>query len=182
MSYQNLNYHKVNSALDFPAALEEGRKSLSTVIDQDLDESNLNITDEEKHMLTVLGASFRKINDVDFTIFVCYSLPGLSFLTECQSSPLACPSTVCYELKTTSNEGPLLLSSEGPVPLAQPLSTHPFIESVYNALNCHENDYGALFALCLLYALGKNKGKERKIFVIGPSLLPLSELYLKFSQ
>lgn len=73
MSYQNVNYHKVNSALDFPAALEEGRKSLSTVIDQDLDESNLNITDEEKHMLTVLGASFRKINDVDFTIFVCYS-------------------------------------------------------------------------------------------------------------
>jgi len=71
---------------------------------------------------------------------------------------LACPSSICGDGKAPANEGPLLLSPEGPVPLAQPLSNQPFIESVYNALNCKENDYAALFALCLLYALGKNKG------------------------
>lgn len=84
----------------------------------------------------------------------------LSFLlTECQSGPITCPSAVCGEVTVTNTEGPLLLSTEGPVPLAQPLSTQPFVECVYNALNCQENDYAALFALCLLYALGKNKGK-----------------------
>lgn len=102
-------------------------------VDQEKDsaEANLNITDEEKHLRKVL---------------------------ECQSGPLACPSSVCGDDKAAMNEGPLLLSPEGPVPLAQPLSNQPFIESVYNALNCQENDYAALFALCLLYALGKNKG------------------------
>ncbi|KAK3927792.1 Protein CLEC16A-like protein [Frankliniella fusca] len=95
------------------------------------EDTNLNITDEEKHMLKVLA---------------------------CQSGAVPCPPTVSGDVKTLSNEGPMLLSPEGPVPLAQPLSTQPFIESVYNALNCHENDYAALFALCLLYAFGRNKG------------------------
>ncbi|XP_066153466.1 protein CLEC16A homolog isoform X2 [Euwallacea fornicatus] len=34
----------------------------------------------------------------------------------------------------------------------------PFLETVYSALDCSENDYGALFALCLLYAMANNKG------------------------
>ena len=79
-------------------------------------------------------------------------------LSECQSGPIACPPAVCGDGNVTNSEGPLLLSPDGPVPLAQPLSTQPFVESVYNALNCQENDYAALFSLCLLYALGKNKG------------------------
>lgn len=36
----------------------------------------------------------------------------------------------------------------------------PFLETVYNALDCGENDYAALFALCLLYAIANNKGKK----------------------
>ncbi|XP_048519708.1 protein CLEC16A homolog isoform X2 [Dendroctonus ponderosae] len=34
----------------------------------------------------------------------------------------------------------------------------PFLETVYSALDCSENDYAALFALCLLYAMANNKG------------------------
>lgn len=30
---------------------------------------------------------------------------------------------------------------------------------VYNALDCPEDDYYALFVLCLLYAMSHNKGK-----------------------
>nr|CAD7601801.1 unnamed protein product [Timema genevievae] len=38
----------------------------------------------------------------------------------------------------------------------------PFLEMVFNTLQCSENDYAALFALCLLYALGHNKGTHLK--------------------
>lgn len=34
----------------------------------------------------------------------------------------------------------------------------PFLETIFNALDCTENDYTALFALCLLYAMANNKG------------------------
>ncbi|XP_034988210.1 protein CLEC16A isoform X2 [Zootoca vivipara] len=36
----------------------------------------------------------------------------------------------------------------------------PFLEMVYNALECAEFDYYALFVLCLLYAMSHNKGIE----------------------
>lgn len=38
------------------------------------------------------------------------------------------------------------------------VSDRPFLETVYNALDCTENDYAALFALSLLYAMAYNKG------------------------
>lgn len=41
-----------------------------------------------------------------------------------------------------------------------PCDFRPYLEAVFNALECTENDYEALFALCLLYALGHNEGKE----------------------
>lgn len=40
------------------------------------------------------------------------------------------------------------------------IARKPFLETVYNALDCGENDYAALFALCLLYAIVNNKGKK----------------------
>lgn len=40
-------------------------------------------------------------------------------------------------------------------------SEKPFLETVYNALDCTENDYVALFALSLLYAMANNKGMAR---------------------
>ncbi|XP_074039442.1 C-type lectin domain containing ema isoform X2 [Leptinotarsa decemlineata] len=35
---------------------------------------------------------------------------------------------------------------------------HPFLETVYDSLDCTENDYTSLFALCLLYAMASNSG------------------------
>src|SRR4029434_8644109 len=42
------------------------------------------------------------------------------------------------------------------LPLA--LSPRPFLDMVYNALDCTEDDYHALFVLCLLYAMSHSKG------------------------
>ncbi|XP_067407409.1 protein CLEC16A isoform X1 [Emydura macquarii macquarii] len=36
--------------------------------------------------------------------------------------------------------------------------SRPFLDMVYNALDCTEDDYYALFVLCLLYAMSQNKG------------------------
>lgn len=46
------------------------------------------------------------------------------------------------------------------------ISEKPFLETVYNSLDCTENDYAALFALSLLYALANNTG-------VMPDLLEL---------
>lgn len=37
------------------------------------------------------------------------------------------------------------------------LGKKPFLETIINSLLCTENDYAALFALCLLYALANNQ-------------------------
>nr|CAD7261213.1 unnamed protein product [Timema shepardi] len=53
----------------------------------------------------------------------------------------------------------------------QSLVDKPFLEMVFNTLQCSENDYAALFALCLLYALGNNKGVNEELLdtVLFPS-------------
>ncbi len=38
-------------------------------------------------------------------------------------------------------------------------SSRPFLDMVLSSLDCNENDYLALLALCLIYALANNKGK-----------------------
>lgn len=38
-------------------------------------------------------------------------------------------------------------------------TNRPFLETVLSVLDCTENDYLALLALCLVYALANNKGK-----------------------
>ncbi|XP_037287022.2 C-type lectin domain containing ema isoform X1 [Rhipicephalus microplus] len=55
-----------------------------------------------------------------------------------------------------------------------PLCERPFLAAVLNALDCSENDHPALFALCLLYALGHNPGINRELLdtVLMPSLNP----------
>jgi hypothetical protein len=54
---------------------------------------------------------------------------------------------------------PLPLSgASGSSPQQQLLANKPFLEMIVNTLQCSENDYAALFALCLLYALGHNPG------------------------
>ena len=50
------------------------------------------------------------------------------------------------------------------------LSSRPFLQSVLDALDCYDNDYTALFALCLLYALGHNTGE-----CTAPSATPMTK-------
>lgn len=41
------------------------------------------------------------------------------------------------------------------------LSNKPFLETILNSLFCTENDYAALFGLCLLYALANNQVMDK---------------------
>lgn len=44
-------------------------------------------------------------------------------------------------------------------------SNRPFFDTVLSALDCAENDYLALLALCLIYALANNKGMNSMAFL-----------------
>ncbi|XP_017272233.1 protein CLEC16A isoform X2 [Kryptolebias marmoratus] len=41
--------------------------------------------------------------------------------------------------------------------------SRPFLDMVYNALDCNNDDYHALFVLCLLYAVSHSKGVNRDL-------------------
>lgn len=43
----------------------------------------------------------------------------------------------------------------------------PHVESIISSLNPSENDYEALFALSLLYAIGQNEGKSDFLFGVS---------------
>ncbi|XP_064478520.1 protein CLEC16A-like isoform X2 [Ornithodoros turicata] len=51
------------------------------------------------------------------------------------------------------------------------LTNRPFLNSIFNALDCTEDDHTALFALCLLYAMGHNAGINQELLdsVLMPS-------------
>ncbi|XP_012283658.1 protein CLEC16A homolog isoform X2 [Orussus abietinus] len=69
-------------------------------------------------------------------------------------------------LNVTDEEKEQRLALESPLTPQQPsakssresLAKKPFLETILNSLYCVENDYAALFALCLLYALANNQG------------------------
>ncbi|CAG9824726.1 unnamed protein product [Phaedon cochleariae] len=75
------------------------------------------------------------------------------------------PSDVCCGEEVSDGETNLNITDEekermatGPVEGAATLVDHPFLETVYDAIDCTENDYAALFALSLLYAMANNSG------------------------
>ncbi|XP_064631052.1 protein CLEC16A-like isoform X3 [Lineus longissimus] len=43
------------------------------------------------------------------------------------------------------------------------LTNRPYLEAVYNALECQDNDYETLHGLCLLYAMGHNTGINQEL-------------------
>ncbi|CAL7934964.1 unnamed protein product [Xylocopa violacea] len=71
-------------------------------------------------------------------------------------------------LNITDEEKEQRLALESPLTpqtqksIAESLSNKPFLDTILNSLSCTENDYAALFALCLLYALANNQGIDRK--------------------
>ena len=56
-------------------------------------------------------------------------------------------------------EGQRQLAFRVQVRLTQPLSSRPFLDMVHHTLDSPDDDYHALFVLCLLYAMSHNKGK-----------------------
>lgn len=56
-------------------------------------------------------------------------------------------------------ESPLMPQTQNDV--TESLTNKPFLETIINSLTCVENDYAALFALCLLYALANNQVTKR---------------------
>ncbi|KAG5331227.1 CL16A protein, partial [Acromyrmex charruanus] len=77
-----------------------------------------------------------------------------------------------HELNVTDEEKEQRLALESPLPhqsqnnVFESLTKKPFLETITNSLLCTENDYAALFALCLLYALANNQGISPKILDI----------------
>ncbi|XP_071033380.1 protein CLEC16A homolog isoform X2 [Parasteatoda tepidariorum] len=51
------------------------------------------------------------------------------------------------------------------------LTNRPFLEAIFSALDCSENDHATLFSLCVLYALGYNPGISQDVLdtVLMPS-------------
>ncbi|GBN30696.1 Protein CLEC16A [Araneus ventricosus] len=58
------------------------------------------------------------------------------------------------------------------------LSNRPFLEAIFNALDCTESDHAALFALCVLYALGHNPGINQDL--LDSVLMPSEKSETKF--
>ncbi|XP_011866903.1 PREDICTED: protein CLEC16A isoform X2 [Vollenhovia emeryi] len=77
------------------------------------------------------------------------------------------------QLNVTDEEKEQRLALESPLmphqsqsDMFESLAKKPFLETITNSLLCTENDYAALFALCLLYALANNQGISHKILNI----------------
>lgn len=45
--------------------------------------------------------------------------------------------------------------------------SRPFLDMVYCALDCTDDDYHALFVLCLLYAVSHSKGLPSSLYIIN---------------
>lgn len=63
-----------------------------------------------------------------------------------------------------------MLGKRGPTVIAyfifiDSLFFRPFLEAIFSSLDCSENDHAALFALCVLYALGYNPGIYNNSFI-----------------
>lgn len=68
------------------------------------------------------------------------------------------------QLNVTDEEKEQRLALESPLAshqsqsdILESLEKKPFLETIISSLLCAENDYAALFALCLLYALANNR-------------------------
>ncbi|KAG5832134.1 hypothetical protein ANANG_G00287890 [Anguilla anguilla] len=87
-----------------------------------------------------------------------------------EKSKVSEPSTLT-EQNITDEEKTAAAAAAG----AQGLRSRPFLDMVYNALDCTNDDYYALFVLCLLYAMSHSEG-------INPLLLEKLQLPVQGDQ
>ncbi|KAL0278779.1 UNVERIFIED_CONTAM: hypothetical protein PYX00_000494 [Menopon gallinae] len=91
-----------------------------------------------------------------------------SELDHCSSYPLAeqgASRNFDSDINITDEEKEKLLGldASGSKPVPPTKTTCPFLEVIIDGLQCTENDYRALFALCLLYAIGHNDGINKEM-------------------
>lgn len=121
--------------------------------------------------------SIRNIKEVDKNVVDEFNHPSTSF--DDASTPIDTPVLMSTPLNTsipseedleeikhlnvTDEEKEQRLALESPLmpqsqnDIFESLAKKPFLETITNSLLCTENDYAALFALCLLYALANNQ-------------------------
>ncbi|KAG8195139.1 hypothetical protein JTE90_023316 [Oedothorax gibbosus] len=58
------------------------------------------------------------------------------------------------------------------------LANRPFLEAIFTALDCNDNDHASLFALCVLYSLGYNPGINQDL--LDSVLMPSEKSETKF--
>uniref|UniRef100_A0A8B9YTG0 C-type lectin domain containing 16A n=1 Tax=Bos mutus grunniens TaxID=30521 RepID=A0A8B9YTG0_BOSMU len=99
--------------------------------------------DEEKGPAEDAQEDAEKAKEIEMVIMERSKLPELAASTSVQEQNTT-------DEEKSANTG----SSRGP------LSSRPFLDMVYHALDSPDDDYHALFVLCLLYAMSHNKGMD----------------------
>ena len=109
------------------------------------------ITDEEKQLWLLANASSANSNPI----------AGIS--AEAVEGPLVVSNLPGIEisqsiLSTVGEGGQGGLRTLSMLTKKISLEERPFLRAIFDAMNCPENDYLPLFALCLLYAIQRNEG------------------------
>ena len=109
------------------------------------------ITDEEKQLWLLANASSANSNPI----------AGIS--AEAVESPLVVSNLPGIEvsqsiLSTVGEGGQGGVRTLSMLTKKISLEERPFLRAIFDAMNCPENDYLPLFALCLLYAIQRNEG------------------------
>lgn len=160
--YSNISSNKPIAFSPPKESLEKSLENLSeslTVSDGLCEEEN-NVEDKEN---TENGSEVSEINHASTSFET--ALTG-----DAPMSPEQLDISISVEnleeikhLNVTDEEKEQRLALESPLTpqtqknVTESLSNKPFLETILNSLLCTENDYAALFALCLLYALANNQ-------------------------
>ncbi|XP_033366417.1 protein CLEC16A homolog isoform X1 [Bombus vosnesenskii] len=165
-------------SLDKPIAFSPPRESLekslenlseSLTVSDELCEEESNLKEEKDNVKN--GSEDVSETNHASTSFDTASTGGVSVLISPQQLDVNIPAEDLEEIKhlnVTDEEKEQRLALETPLTpqtqknVTESLSNKPFLETILNSLFCTENDYAALFALCLLYALANNQGIDRK--------------------
>ncbi|KYM98898.1 PREDICTED: protein CLEC16A [Cyphomyrmex costatus] len=120
-----------------------------------------------------INSVLEKFGDINFDDASPINTPvHTSTLSDITSLPSEEDLDEIKQLNVTDEEKEQRLAMESPLShqsqndIFESLTKKPFLETITNSLLCTENDYAALFALCLLYALANNQGISHKILDI----------------
>lgn len=149
-------------------SLEKSLENLSQSFTDELCEEDENELEERKNSTDTDEAADANPS----TSFDTASTGNTPVLMSPEQLDVSIPSEQLDETKhlnVTDEEKEQRLALESPLTphqiqnnVADSVCSKPFLETILNSLFCTDNDYAALFGLCLLYALANNQGINRK--------------------